>query len=106
MSGGMAGGMGGMAGNAGQAVSGVGQSLEKALHAPMPFTTGGQTINDRLQAAKHSLAGSQLGKSICKATTEESMAPKKKHLDCEFFSLWKLAFLSSIAIGFIRGYFL
>ncbi|KIH45392.1 ENTH domain protein [Ancylostoma duodenale] len=34
-----------------------------------------------LTAAKHSLAGSQLGKTICKATTEELMAPKKKHLD-------------------------
>uniref|UniRef100_A0A915CPA5 ENTH domain-containing protein n=1 Tax=Ditylenchus dipsaci TaxID=166011 RepID=A0A915CPA5_9BILA len=47
----------------------------------MPFTTGGQTIGDRLTAAKHSLAGSQLGKTICKATTEELMAPKKKHCD-------------------------
>lgn len=41
------------------------QSLEsafgKALHQPMPFTTGGQTITDRLTAAKHLLAGSQLG---------------------------------------------
>ncbi|KAF8368518.1 unc-11 [Pristionchus pacificus] len=57
------------------------QTIEKALHQPMPFTTGGQTITDRLNAAKHSLAGSQLGKTICKATTEELMAPKKKHLD-------------------------
>ncbi|VDM99986.1 unnamed protein product [Thelazia callipaeda] len=57
------------------------QTIEKALHQPMPFTTGGQTITDRLTAAKHSLAGSQLGKTICKATTEEVMAPKKKHLD-------------------------
>ncbi|VDM49921.1 unnamed protein product [Toxocara canis] len=57
------------------------QTIEKALHQPMPFTTGGQTITDRLTAAKHSLAGSQLGKTICKATTEELMAPKKKHLD-------------------------
>ncbi|VDN95718.1 unnamed protein product [Brugia pahangi] len=54
---------------------------QKALHQPMPFTTGGQTITDRLTAAKHSLAGSQLGKTICKATTEELMAPKRKHLD-------------------------
>ncbi|VDK70422.1 unnamed protein product [Litomosoides sigmodontis] len=57
------------------------QTIEKALHQPMPFTTGGQTITDRLTAAKHSLAGSQLGKTICKATTEELMAPKRKHLD-------------------------
>uniref|UniRef100_A0A7E4VAG4 ENTH domain-containing protein n=1 Tax=Panagrellus redivivus TaxID=6233 RepID=A0A7E4VAG4_PANRE len=47
----------------------------------MPFTTGGQTITDRLTAARHALAGSQLGKTICKATTEELVAPKKKHLD-------------------------
>ncbi|VDD94647.1 unnamed protein product [Enterobius vermicularis] len=57
------------------------QTIEKAMHQPMPFTTGGQTITDRLTAAKHSLAGSQLGKTVCKATTEELMAPKKKHLD-------------------------
>uniref|UniRef100_A0A1I8BW62 ENTH domain-containing protein n=1 Tax=Meloidogyne hapla TaxID=6305 RepID=A0A1I8BW62_MELHA len=57
------------------------QTLEKIAHAQMPFTSGGQTITDRLNAAKHSLAGSQLGKTICKATTEELMAPKKKHLD-------------------------
>jgi len=59
------------------------QTLEKLTHSTMPFTTGGQTINDRLTAAKHSLAGSQLGKTVCKATTEELMAPKKKHLDCK-----------------------
>ena len=53
------------------------------LHAPMPFGTSGQTISDRLNAAKHSLAGSQLGKTICKASTEEVMGPKKKHLDCK-----------------------
>ncbi|VDK43402.1 unnamed protein product [Anisakis simplex] len=63
------------------------QTIEKALHQPMPFTTGGQTITDRLTAAKHSLAGSQLGKTICKATTEELMAPKKKHLDLSVLDL-------------------
>lgn len=41
----------------------------------------GQTINDRLLAAKHSLAGQGLAKSVCKATTEEMLGPKKKHLD-------------------------
>lgn len=45
----------------------------------------GQTINDRLLAAKHSLAGQGLAKSVCKATTEEMIGPKKKHLDCKFF---------------------
>ncbi|KAL7728294.1 hypothetical protein ACLKA6_007399 [Drosophila palustris] len=41
----------------------------------------GQTINDRLLAARHSLAGQGLAKSVCKATTEECIGPKKKHLD-------------------------
>lgn len=41
----------------------------------------GQTINDRLLAAKHSIAGQGLAKSVCKATTEEMLGPKKKHLD-------------------------
>lgn len=44
----------------------------------------GQTINDRLLAARHSLAGQGLAKSVCKATTEEMIAPKKKHLDCKY----------------------
>lgn len=47
----------------------------------------GQTINDRLLAAKHSLAGQGLAKSVCKATTEELIGPKKKHLDCEYSDL-------------------
>jgi hypothetical protein len=46
----------------------------------------GQTINDRLLAARHSLAGQGLAKSVCKATTEEMIGPKKKHLDCESHS--------------------
>ncbi|CAI6354480.1 unnamed protein product [Macrosiphum euphorbiae] len=41
----------------------------------------GQTIQDRLLAARHSLAGQGLAKSVCKATTEELIGPKKKHLD-------------------------
>lgn len=47
----------------------------------------GQTINDRLLAARHSLAGQGLAKSVCKATTEEMIAPKKKHLDCKCVSV-------------------
>ena len=46
----------------------------------------GQSITDRITAAKHSLAGQGLAKTVCKATTEEVMGPKKKHLDC--MSLW------------------
>ncbi|XP_014098486.2 phosphatidylinositol-binding clathrin assembly protein LAP isoform X11 [Bactrocera oleae] len=45
------------------------------------MTMAGQTINDRLLAARHSLAGQGLAKSVCKATTEECIGPKKKHLD-------------------------
>ncbi|KAG9509610.1 Phosphatidylinositol-binding clathrin assembly protein LAP [Fragariocoptes setiger] len=41
----------------------------------------GQTINDRLNAAKYALAGQALARCVCKATTEEPIAPKKKHLD-------------------------
>ncbi|PAA62630.1 hypothetical protein BOX15_Mlig015556g1 [Macrostomum lignano] len=40
----------------------------------------GQSLMDRVTAAKHSLAGSGLAKAVCKATTEEITAPKKKHL--------------------------
>ncbi|XP_046646801.1 phosphatidylinositol-binding clathrin assembly protein LAP-like isoform X4 [Daphnia pulicaria] len=41
----------------------------------------GQTISDRLLAARHSIAGQGLAKAVCKATTEEVIGPKKKHLD-------------------------
>ncbi|XP_046374328.1 phosphatidylinositol-binding clathrin assembly protein LAP-like isoform X13 [Haliotis rufescens] len=41
----------------------------------------GQSIMDRVQAARHSIAGQGLAKSVCKATTEEIIGPKKKHLD-------------------------
>ncbi|KAF2354478.1 AP180 N-terminal (ANTH) domain [Trinorchestia longiramus] len=41
----------------------------------------GQSINDRLTAARYSIAGQGLAKSVCKATTEEVIGPKKKHLD-------------------------
>lgn len=47
------------------------------------MSMSGQTISDRLLAAKHSLAGQGLAKAVCKATTEELIPPKKKHLDCE-----------------------
>lgn len=39
---------------------------------------------DRVTAAKHSLVGQGLAKVVCKATTEEVMGPKKKHLDCKY----------------------
>ncbi|XP_077294750.1 phosphatidylinositol-binding clathrin assembly protein lap isoform X10 [Arctopsyche grandis] len=47
----------------------------------MSVKMAGQTINDRLLAARHSIAGQGLAKSVCKATTEEMIGPKRKHLD-------------------------
>ncbi|CAH0545874.1 unnamed protein product [Brassicogethes aeneus] len=47
----------------------------------MTSRMAGQTINDRLLAARHSIAGQGLAKAVCKATTEEMIGPKKKHLD-------------------------
>ena len=44
----------------------------------------GQTLNDRLNAARYALAGQGLARVVCKATTEEIIGPKKKHLDCKF----------------------
>ncbi|CAG5133845.1 unnamed protein product [Candidula unifasciata] len=41
----------------------------------------GQSIMDRVVAAKHSISGQGLAKSVCKATTEEIIGPKRKHLD-------------------------
>ena len=55
---------------------------------------GGQTLNDRILAAKHSLAGQGLAKAVCKATTEELIGPKKKHLDCKY--AWTPIQISSI----------
>ena len=49
----------------------------------------GQSIVDRLNAAKHTVAGSALGRAVVKATTEEIMGPKRKHLDCKFSSMSK-----------------
>ncbi|TKS83848.1 Phosphatidylinositol-binding clathrin assembly protein [Collichthys lucidus] len=43
----------------------------------------GQSITDRITAAQHSVTGSAISKTVCKATTHEIMGPKKKHLDCE-----------------------
>lgn len=59
--------------------------VESEIGCNMTGRMAGQTINDRLLAAKHSLAGQGLAKSVCKATTEEMIGPKKKHLDCKFY---------------------
>ena len=54
--------------------------MNKILHGP---NIAGQSLADRVAAAKFSIAGQGLAKSVAKATTEEVMGPKKKHLDCK-----------------------
>lgn len=44
-------------------------------------TGTGQTINDRLNAVRYALVGQGLARTVCKATTEEVLGPKKKHID-------------------------
>ncbi|TGZ61751.1 hypothetical protein CRM22_007818 [Opisthorchis felineus] len=40
----------------------------------------GQSLSDIMTAMKHTLSGSLIAKIICKATTEEMISPKRKHL--------------------------
>lgn len=47
----------------------------------------GQTLTDRIAAAQYQLTGSDMARAVCKATTHEVMAPKKKHLECKSFFL-------------------
>ncbi|KAI7693743.1 hypothetical protein SSS_04283 [Sarcoptes scabiei] len=47
----------------------------------LPGSHTGQTLNDRINAARYALAGQGLARVVCKATTEELIAPKKKHID-------------------------
>uniref|UniRef100_A0A5K3F6K5 ENTH domain-containing protein n=1 Tax=Mesocestoides corti TaxID=53468 RepID=A0A5K3F6K5_MESCO len=44
----------------------------------------GQSLVDRMTSMKHSISGSLIAKTICKATTEEMNAPKRKHLNSNF----------------------
>jgi len=53
----------------------------------------GQSVVDRVMAAKHTIAGQSLAKVICKATTEEVMGPKRKHLDCKLSVVVVLLYL-------------
>ncbi len=56
---------------------------------------GGQSIVDRLLAAKNTIAGQPVAKFVCKATTEEIMGPKRKHLDCKNLNIFRtISFLS------------
>lgn len=52
----------------------------------MTSSFGGQSLSDRVNAARYALSGQGLARTVCKATTEEMLAPKKKHLDCKLMS--------------------
>uniref|UniRef100_A0A8C2Z8F7 ENTH domain-containing protein n=1 Tax=Cyclopterus lumpus TaxID=8103 RepID=A0A8C2Z8F7_CYCLU len=41
----------------------------------------GQTLTDRIAAAQYTLTGSEVARAVCKASTHEQTAPKKKHLE-------------------------
>ncbi|CAG5098865.1 Oidioi.mRNA.OKI2018_I69.XSR.g16046.t1.cds [Oikopleura dioica] len=45
------------------------------------MSSHGQTLGDRLAAARHVIDGSTVNKAVVKATTHEVGGPKKKHLD-------------------------
>lgn len=53
----------------------------------------GQSITDRIAAAQHSMTGSAISKAVCKATTHEVSGPKKKHLDCEYYVIYRALFV-------------
>ena len=65
----------------------------------------GQTISDRLLAARHSIAGQGLAKAVCKATTEEVIGPKKKHLDCKYL-IWPDIDLGGCLVSFCSFLFI
>jgi len=54
--------------------------MNKIIHGP---NVAGQSLADRVLAAKHTITGQDLTKAVFKATTYEVMGPKRKHLDCE-----------------------
>lgn len=67
----------------------------------------GQTLNDRLTAARHALAGQGLARIVCKATTEEVIGPKRKHLDCKYcynnvYHYIFLFFISNVLVRMVR----
>ena len=54
--------------------------MNKIIHGP---NVAGQSLADRVMAAKHTITGQDLTKAVFKATTDEVMGPKRKHLDCK-----------------------
>lgn len=61
------------------------------------MATTGQTINDRLNAVRYALVGQGLARTVCKATTEEVLGPKKKHIDCKYDLIIVLIFSFNIS---------
>ncbi|KAF5403540.1 Phosphatidylinositol-binding clathrin assembly protein LAP [Paragonimus heterotremus] len=60
----------------------------------------GQSLSDMMTAVKHTLSGSLVAKVICKATTEEMISPKRKHLACEFSVFQAVTFLDLVQCTF------
>lgn len=58
----------------------------------------GQTLTDRIAAAQYQLTGSDMARAVCKATTHEVMAPKKKHLECKCAHLHSSTILHCTAL--------
>ena len=52
--------------------------MNRIIHGP---NVAGQSLADRVMAAKHTVTGQDLVKAVFKATTDEVMGPKRKHLD-------------------------
>ena len=44
-------------------------------------------VADKIDAARHSITGSNVSKAICKASSREIMGPKRKHIDCKYCRL-------------------
>lgn len=76
-------GVGGAVGGGGPpALGGPGpRRLRKGRGGGGAAEMSGQSLTDRITAAQHSVTGSAVSKTVCKATTHEIMGPKKKHLD-------------------------
>ena len=60
------------------------KDILSVLEAKANMQPGGQSIVDRLLAAKNTIAGQGLGQVVCKARTEEMIGPKREHVDCKF----------------------
>jgi len=56
--------------------------MNKLIHNP---NVAGQSLADHALAAVYSVKpNSTVAKVVCKATTDEVIAPKRKHIDCKY----------------------